>query len=999
VTPTREGTSKDEILGLPDDALDFREWWQELTGRKVGRPLIVRLRDAVASGALGALTESTETAWTEVAKIYGGRREANILECAILCARLATIDPGDGLAVHALCDRFSSLGRPLKRDGIDRSRWPVWLADVIDQSPEGSLFRPEDSSFSPAIAWDLVNRFWAERQDSAAWARSPLPSCRTLVALLVDRRVEKMSDGKSAYSERGATAEVMLELLPHGRGQIFPDPEKLLFVKQDGAFREAVVSAQASVRELLGSDIQDHDVRWTLTSHGDQHFTELAKGSAGGAFALGLAVLWSRSTDRDLRKKVKGLDVSRVAVTAKLKEEDGVWRFTHVDAFPAKMWAAAQRPEEINVVYVAPGQPCDDVPNLRVVEASTLRELVEKLHKEPRERPAPRWSSQAVRRLISLLLVIFIAGGVWLYRLGQLRQAEREVDHWRDKTLVSVLPSRYSTSEIAKVYVDDSEPLDLVQELIHRRDFSQAARALDTAAQQGRADRPRFHTLAGDIYYFQNQYDKAAPYYEQAAVRAGPDDVETQSDLALALLQSQKPDAPARIERALRIQRHVIAVMESATWPWPSTADRQKWACAHLNLARLLVDRPRYRARSIEAALKSLEKALTVFTSQADSRAWAYITSMQGVAWQNKPDGNRTDNVKHSLKYLEDALAVYKRLQMRRKVFFNSYMLGVAWGQLREGDRTVNFEKALGFFRDADDALGGDLANQYPADKAKILRARGLVLIYRRTGDRAANLEQAIDCYRRALNTFEHLGQSIDAAKTKTDLARAILRRSGGIDGNDVETAVGYLLQAADFLAKDKFEVEWAQVQDDLGTAYRQRLAGDHFANLTKSVAHYEGALSVRVRMGRAGRFADTLNGLGRTMLAMADRDGNAATERAVSLFQDALSLLPKSVPHSYIGHTTSMPLQQRTDSELSPAEAPEYLAETSVNMGDALCILTTSDRKSNYKIAEHYYRMAERYYVRIPYYSPELSAVRRKLQLLSEKKSLPRPRSSAQRD
>lgn len=998
MTPTREETRRDEILGLPADALDFREWWQELTGRRPGRPLIARLRYAVAAGTFDALTESNETGWKDVANNYGGPREANILECALLCARVASIDPDDRYAVDALCDRFSFF-RPFRQHGIDRRRWPVLVGEMIHQSPEGSLLRPEDSSFSPAIAWDLVNRFWADRQDRAAWARRALPGFKTLVALLVDRRLERMSDGKSTYSERGATAELMLELLLRGQGQIFPDPAKLLFVKQDRGFREAIVAAQESVRELLAGDLQGYDVRWGLKSHGDQQFTELAKDSAGGAFALGLTVLWPQSRDSKLLKRVRRLDVSRVAVTAKLKQEEGSWRFAHVDALSAKMWAAVQRPEQITTVYVAPGQPRDDLPSLRVAEASTLLDLVDKLRKEPKAKATPRWSSQAVRRVISLVLLTSIATGVWVYRFGQRRQAQREVDHWRDKTLVSVLPSRYSPSEITKVYIDDSDPLDLSQELIYRREFIKAERALDKAAQQGRTNLPRFYTLAGDIYYFQNQYDKAAPYYEQAAVRSGPDDVETQSDLALALLQSQAPDAPARIERALRIQRHVIAVLESSTWAWQSTAHRQKWACAHLNLARLLVDRPRYRARSIEGALRSLEKALTVFTRETDPRAWAYITSMQGVAWQNKPDGNRTVNVKRSLKYLEDALAVYKHQQMRRKVYFNSYMLGVAWGQLREGDRTVNFEKALGFFRDADDALTGDPANQYPADKAKIMRARGLVLIYRRTGDRAANLEQAIGNYSMALNAFEHLGQGIDAAKTRTDLARAILRRNRGNDVKDVETAIGYLQQAADFLEKGKFEAEWSQAQDDLGTAYRQRLAGDHFANLKKSATYYEDALSVRVRMGRAGRLADTLNGLGRTMLAMANRDGSAATEKAISLFSDALSLLPKDVKHPYMGHPRSILLQKLTDSELSPAEAPEYLAETSANLGDALSSLTTGDPKHNRWIAEEYYRIAEQYYGGIPYYSPEYSAIRRKLGLLSDRKSFPGRRMSAEGD
>lgn len=88
-----------------------------------------------------------------------------------------------------------------------------------------------------------------------------------------------------------------MELLAEGRGRIYPDPETLLFGRQDESFRESLESARNCVRELLGTDLEGKDVCWSLTRHDGLPLSELFGGSAGAAFAVGLAVLWSRSGD------------------------------------------------------------------------------------------------------------------------------------------------------------------------------------------------------------------------------------------------------------------------------------------------------------------------------------------------------------------------------------------------------------------------------------------------------------------------------------------------------------------------------------------------------------------------------------------------------------------------------------------------------------------------------------------------------------------------------
>lgn len=979
----------DDILGLPADSLRFREWWAELTGHRPGITLTHRLKLAVAAKTLLEVTDEQEQRWYSVVRGLPG---AASLGQAVVCARLAVVDPESALAARWLWERFPWADREAIENGaIDAERWSAWLRDLIEQSPKGSLFQPNDASFSPAVAWDLVTRFWAAREDRRRWERRPLRS-KELVTLFVDRRREKIGEKNVEYTEEGATAKLTLELLPDGRGRVFPDPEKLLFVRQDRSFREAIESALMCAQELLGSTLAGYDVRWSLTRHDPLPLTELSGGSAGAAFALGLAALMASISEVKATRKLSRVDLHDVGVTAELLQTAGGWRLALTGA-ATKVWAAAQRPELVRLVFVAPGQSRSDFPNLHVIEVSTLRELVRKLTTMPRGRRSPLSLSRTVGIVISALIAFAIAA-YWAYRRNESERAaiedakNRELDDWRAKGLVSLDPSRYSPGEIAKTYGDKNDPLNVVQAHIYHKEFAEAQQALLAAARKGLSGYVRYYRLSGDVFYYQGRFDEAVPYYQLAVQKAGAGDIDNRSDLAMALGQSQGPHAAARIEQALRIQRQIIAQLEaSRTESGKLSADAsEKWAWAHLSLARLLIDRPQSRSRSVAAGLEALEKSLTVFTRQKKPDVWAYITSMQGVAWQNRPDGDRTDNLKHSIQYLQAALTEYRRQpkRLQKRIYFNTYMLGVAWGQLREGDREANLERALKLYRDAEDALG-DLAAQNPFSVAMTERSRGLALIYRRRGDRHANLDEAIGCLRRALEAFESLNKRIDAEKARTDLARALLLRDDqSTRREDIETAIAYLEKAARFLNKKDFAVEWAQIQHDLGTAYRERVVGRPTANLEKSLACFKSALAVRIENGRADRVVTTLIGFGRTALALSNR-GVAEVPSAISVFNDALKLLPGARPDpDEAGALKSVPgvhLQQ-----VSAPEVPEYLAQVSRFLGDAWATRAAGDRQRNRRLALEHYEVAATYYRGIAYYAPEYVEIRRKIDELFRK-------------
>jgi len=103
-------------------------------------------------------------------------------------------------------------------------------------------------------------------------------------------------------SDRGVTAELTLEQLAgEGNSALYPDPAAMAFVTREQTFQEAEQNALAHLRaEGVWKD-GGPDVRWRLLRKDSRPLTYLEGGSAGGAFALGLAKLFAGDAAWELR--------------------------------------------------------------------------------------------------------------------------------------------------------------------------------------------------------------------------------------------------------------------------------------------------------------------------------------------------------------------------------------------------------------------------------------------------------------------------------------------------------------------------------------------------------------------------------------------------------------------------------------------------------------------------------------------------------------------------
>jgi hypothetical protein len=125
----------------------------------------------------------------------------------------------------------------------------------------------------------------------------PLGFCRDLMRALLEEPLRKAERNLSLAvllvdiaRNEGIEATLTLELMPDGRGKLYPIPE-LAFMR-DKDFHQAEDNARACV-EGAGLWQKDWDVRWRLQRRDGKPLVTLSGPSMGAAFALGLAKLFA----------------------------------------------------------------------------------------------------------------------------------------------------------------------------------------------------------------------------------------------------------------------------------------------------------------------------------------------------------------------------------------------------------------------------------------------------------------------------------------------------------------------------------------------------------------------------------------------------------------------------------------------------------------------------------------------------------------------------------
>ncbi len=210
-------------------------------------------------------------------------------------------------------------------------------------------------------------------------------------------------------------------------------------------------------------------------------------------------------------------------------------------------------------------------------------------------------------------------------------------------------------------------------------------------------------------------------------------------------------------------------------------------------------------------------------------------------------------------------------------------------------------------------------------------------------GRRADNLEIAIAAYQLALEVYTREAFPEDWAMAQNNLGSAYSNRIKGERADNLEIAIAAYQLALEVYTREAYPYEWAMTQNNLGAAYSDRIKGERADNLEIAIAAYELALKVYTREAYPYEWARTQNNLG---TAYSDRiKGERADnlEIAIAAYELALKVYTREA-------------------------YPEKWAATQNNLGNAYLYRIKGERADNLEQAIAAYQLALEVYTREAY-------------------------------
>ncbi|MBD2606032.1 CHAT domain-containing protein [Scytonema hofmannii FACHB-248] len=158
-------------------------------------------------------------------------------------------------------------------------------------------------------------------------------------------------------------------------------------------------------------------------------------------------------------------------------------------------------------------------------------------------------------------------------------------------------------------------------------------------------------------------------------------------------------------------------------------------------------------------------------------------------------------------------------------------------------------------------------------------------------GNRAENLEAAIEAYQLALKVFTQESFPEEWATIINNLGTAYNERILGNRAENLEVAINSYTLALKVRTREAFPEKWASTQDNLGSAYDQRIKRDRAENLEAAIEAYKLALQVRTLEELPQEWAKTHFNLSSTYVARIKGDRAENLEAAIKACEVALQV------------------------------------------------------------------------------------------------------------
>jgi tetratricopeptide (TPR) repeat protein len=256
-------------------------------------------------------------------------------------------------------------------------------------------------------------------------------------------------------------------------------------------------------------------------------------------------------------------------------------------------------------------------------------------------------------------------------------------------------------------------------------------------------------------------------------------------------------------------------------------------------------------AINIEFSLACYEVLQTVFTRDYDPTTWAIMQNNFGNAYRRRMAGDRAENLEQAITYYQSALEVHTQTDSPQNWAMTQHNLGDAYNERIQGDRPENIEIAIGR---AQAALEVFTLEDFPVNWAMVQNTLGNLYGARSLGDspeetlreRSENLERSILHFESTLAVYTLEETPPDWAMAQNQLATAYLDRISGDREANIEMAIDCCHCALDVYTRAEYPWDWAITQTNLANAYANRIAGDKAENTAKAQAYQAAAEEVQ---------------------------------------------------------------------------------------------------------------------------------------------------------
>jgi CHAT domain-containing protein len=271
------------------------------------------------------------------------------------------------------------------------------------------------------------------------------------------------------------------------------------------------------------------------------------------------------------------------------------------------------------------------------------------------------------------------------------------------------------------------------------------------------------------------------------------------------------------------------------------------WARIHSQLGKAYLDRVRgSQEENLETALLLFQSVLAAIDSEKYPFEWARANHRAGFAYVNRTGGDREENIEQAIYFLEKSLSVFSSEKSTEDRAKSITFLMIAYQ--KKVYSTTDAERALGKFLEySRQSLENYSLDKFPFKRALIEANIGTVFLEIKVGNRAENLEIAIEYLERSLlflNTLENA--SVERVQIQHNLGIAYHARTRGNRSEHLEKSLSYFQEALLALNQTENSIDRSIVQNGLGSVYLDRIQGNRGENIEIAIAYFYQALDIR---------------------------------------------------------------------------------------------------------------------------------------------------------